>query len=95
VERPANKPWGTWGLPARIRRSQDSRVWYAFLQVSRHLPVVGKVDEKLLSIADTIPQFQAFGRALRRRHGLSMGAVPEPQIGVGHREFGSMSHSAR
>src|SRR2546425_9368724 len=78
---------GLWLLPARISLKPRLEGLVRLVQVSRHLPVVGKVDKKLLPVARSIPQLPGFCSALGRQHGLSNSAVQEPQKGVCHGKF--------
>src|SRR5260221_3764426 len=77
-----------WFLAVRIGLKPQLEGLVRLFQISRHLPVVEKVDKKLLPVADSIPQLPGFCGALSRQHGLSNNAVVEPQIRVRHREFG-------
>src|SRR5215831_10485089 len=77
-----------WRLIARIGLKPQLEGLVRLLEVSGHLTVVVKVDEKPLAFADAIPQLPSFCGALSGQHGRSNIAVCEPQIRVRHRELG-------
>jgi hypothetical protein len=76
-----------WRRAARIGPKPRLEGQVRLFQISRHMPVVGKVDEKPLAVADSFPQFPGLCGALRRQDRLSHRAVDEPQIRVGHCEL--------
>ena len=57
-------------------------------QISRYLPVIVERDEKVLPIADAIPELIGLGDALRRQFGRPEGVIIPAQVGMSHRKCG-------
>ena len=61
---PPTNPAALGSDSARIGLKPQLEGLVRLFQISRHMPVVGKVDEELFPIADTIPQLPGSCRAL-------------------------------